>query len=292
MSYQIELRHLRYFLAVAGELNFRRAAEKLFISQPGLSRQIKQMEEIVGTQLFIRTKRSVRLTEAGYYLQKEGEYLLNHLDRTFDHVQLIGKGVTGKINIGFLGSAMQNVVPELLVKLNSEYPGISTNLEEMSNLNQVALIEDDKLDLGFVRLNAVPRGLVMKEVFRDSFSVVLPKDHELDVDTFKNVGQLRDENFILFSRSYSPFYYDTIVNICAREGFSPGISHNSVHALTIFRLVENHLGVAIVPTTLQKGFDLDVKFIELGNSVPGAVLHAVWKRDNRNPALGSILGLL
>lgn len=292
MGYQIELRHLKYFLAVSNELNFRKAADILCISQPGLSRQIKQMEDILGMQLFVRTKRSVKLTEAGIYLKGEAEYVINHLDKTFNQMKLLNEGKAGVVTIGFLGSAMQNVIPDLLVKMNVNFPGIKTNLEEMSNMGQLRMIQDDALDLGFVRLSGVPDGLIMKRVFTDSFSVVLPKNHELNEGNFAELNQLRDDNFILFSRDYSPYYFDKITTICHEAGFSPKISHNSVHALTIFRLVENNLGVAIVPTSLKKGFNLDVKFLEIPNLKEEAILSAVWKEGNRNPALGKILPLL
>ena len=292
MSYQLELRHFKYFQAVAEELNYHKAAARLFISQPGLSRQIKQMEDILGTSLFERTKRSVLLTPAGEYLKKEIDFILNHLELTKKQLQLIDQGKEGEVRIGFLGSAMQKVIPELLVTMNQKYPNLRTTLEEMSNINQVEAIQKDKLDLGFVRLARVPNGIRLKPVLEDTFSVVLPKKHHLNIDNFKGVQQLSQENFILFSSDYSQLYYDKIMSICEDKGFTPKMSHKSVHAPTIFKLVENGLGVAIVPSALQHGFDFDIKFLEIPKIKQTTVLSAIWKENNRNPALKNIIELI
>lgn len=292
MSYHLELRHFKYFMAVAEELHYRKAAEKLFISQPGLSRQIKQMEEILDAQLFFRSKKKVSLTPAGEYLKGELEFLLNHLERTQKQVKLISEGALGELRIGFLGSAMQNVVPQLLLKLKEKHQGIKTSLEELNNHAQIAAIQKDKLDLGFVRIARVPQDIVMQPIFEDSFSLVLPKNHWLSQKKFKGIGQLSEQDFILFAQDYSPLYYATVMSICEDAGFTPKVSHKSVHAQTIFKLVENHLGIAIIPTALQHGFQMDVRFIELKNIKQKAVLSAIWKKDNRNPVLKPCLDLL
>lgn len=292
MGYQIELRHFTYFMAVAEELHFRKAADRLFISQPGLSRQIKQMEDIIGASLFVRNKRKVTLTVAGVYLKKELDYIFNHIDFTIRQARLIDQGSNGEIRIGFLGSAMQTVIPELLVKVNQELPDIQFSLEEMSNHLQVEAVEKDQLDLGFVRLARVPEGIQMKTVHRDTFSLVVPLQHQLTPKTFKSIAQVSEEHFILFSSGYSSLYYDKIMSICEDKGFTPKVTHKSVHAQTIFKLVESGLGVAIVPSSLQQGFDLGIKFLEIPKIPQKAILSVIWKKDNRNPALQQILKFL
>ena len=291
-SNQIELRHLRYFLALADELHFRKAAERLFISQPGLSRQIKQLEEELDVQLFSRSKRKVALTEAGKYLQHSALNIFNHLEFTTRSIKLIEQGEEGEVRIGFVGSAMQKVIPDLLIKMNKLFPRLHTSLEEHNNQDQIDAIEHNRLDIGFVRLTRVPHGIKMKTILEDSFSVVLPANHKLTPKTFKNVAQLADEDFILFSSDYSHGYFDIIMSICEDQGFSPKVSHKSVHANTIFRLVENNLGVSIIPTSLRHGFDLNVKFIELKNIPQVTKLSAVWREQNFNPTLGKLLSLL
>ena len=292
MSNQLELRHFTYFLAVAEELHFRKAAEKLFISQPGLSRQIKQMEEILETQLFERDKKKVSLTPAGHFLKKEVSYVLNHLINVERQLKLLGEGNRGELRIGFLGSAMQEVVPNLLLKIRDTYPGVKTSLEELSNTAQVDAILNDGLDIGFVRLARVPNTLEMKQIYKDTFSLVLPERYPILTREFEGMHQFSDDDFILFSQDYSPLYYDTIMSICQDAGFKPKISHKSVHAHTIFKLVENHLGIAIVPTALQNGFQMRVKFIELKNISQRAELSVIWKKEQTNPVLKNCLDLL
>lgn len=288
----LELRHLKYFKVVAEELHYRKAAERLFISQPGLSRQIKQMEEELSIQLFIRTKKSVALTEAGKYLKQEVDFIFNHLEFVKRQMALLDQGEEGELRIGFLGSAMQNVIPNLLSQLNKLHPGIRTSLEEMANGQQVDAIAKDKLDIGFVRLSRVPSGIEIKPVFKDTFSVVLPAGHSLSKTNFKSVAQLASERFILFDSDYSPTYYDKIMSICEDQGFTPHITHKSVHALTIFKLVEMGLGVSIVPTSLKYGYDLKIKFMELTDIRQSASLSLIWKAANRSPVLRKVLELM
>lgn len=288
----MEIRHLLYFQAVAEELNYRKAAERLYISQPGLSRQIKQLEELLGVQLFERDKKHVELTVAGVYFKDEVDFVINHLESAKNQLKLINSGKVGELRIGFLGSASNRVLPDLLTKLNSEQPLITTSLEELSNSAQVEMIQKDKLDMGFVRLASVPDDLVMKPVLRDSFSLVVPESHPIPVQDFKSISQFRDDSFILFSSDYSNYYYEQILSICKDSGFSPKIRHKSVHALTIFRLVENGLGVAIVPTSLKEGYDLKVRFMEIPGIPQFTELSVIWKPVNRNPALIKVLPLI
>ncbi|WP_036151715.1 LysR family transcriptional regulator [Maribacter forsetii] len=292
MSNQIELRHLTYFLAVAQELHFRKAAEKLFISQPGLSRQVKQMEEILETQLFERNKKKVALTPAGHYLKKEVEYILNHLEKVERQLKLVGDGNSGELRIGFLGSAMQQVIPKLLLQIKDVYPKVKTSLEELSNIAQVDAVLNDQLDMGFVRVSRVPSTLEMKTVFTDTFSLVLPERYPMLTREFDGMERFAKEDFILFSQAYSPLYYDTIMSICKDAGFVPKVSHKSVHAHTIFKLVENHMGIAIVPTSLQNGFQMKVKFVELNDIPQRAELSVIWKKEHTNPVLKNCMELL
>ncbi len=289
MSYQIELRHLHYFLAVAEELHFRKAADRLFISQPGLSRQIKQMEAELGFPLFERTNRKVILTKAGKYLKDEVSILLKHLNDSFGHAQLIQEGMEGHISFGYVGSAMQNVIPQLLLKIREDHPNIHYSLREMENPDQIDALIQKEIDLAFVRLDKVPRGLEIRPVYEDTFSLVLPKNHPINKENFQGLKSLKEEAFILFDQSYSPAYYEQVMQIFKRSGFHPVISHNTVHASTIFRLVENNLGISIVPSSLGLGYNMDIKLIELDKIPQKTVLSVAWNSTNRNPILNKIL---
>ncbi|MEM9823579.1 MAG: LysR family transcriptional regulator [Bacteroidota bacterium] len=292
MSNQIELRHLRYFLAVAEELHFRKAADKLYISQPGLSRQIKQMEEELGFLLFERTNKKVKLTAAGEYLKKEATLMLKNLEDILQYSRQLSEGLEGNIQIAYVGSAMQNVIPQLLLQCRADHPSIRFSLKEMDNTLQVEALLKKNIDMGFVRLNQVPGDLKLKPVLIDTFSLVLPKDHPIDQNNFKSIKQLQDESFILFEKTYSSAYYERVMSIFESAGFSPSISHYTVHANTIFRLVENRFGISIIPTSLKEGYALNVKFVELTKIAQRAILSVCWNSKNRNPLLKKILHYL
>lgn len=217
---------------------------------------------------------------------------MNHLDLTRSQLKLIAEGKIGELRVGFLGSASNQVLPDLLAKLNANQPLISTSLEELSNSVQVEMIEKDKLDLGFVRLASVPNDLEMKVVLRDTFSLVVPINHPIHESDFTSVNQFKHESFVLFSSDYSNLYYEQIIGICRDAGFSPRIRHKSVHALTIFKLVENGMGVAIVPTSLKEGYELNVRFMQIPHISQFTELSAIWKAENRNPALKQVLPLI
>ncbi len=285
----MELRHINYFLAVAEDLHFRKAAERLFISQPGLSRQIKQLEDELGFLLFERNNRKVKLTQAGTYLKQEFEMTLKNLDRVISHAKLLNKGDEGNINFGYVGSAMQNVLPDLLVKARGNYPNLHFGFKEMENPDQIKSLLLQEIDLGFVRLNKIPKGLKIKSVFEDTFSLVLPKNHPINSNNFRNLSQLKNEEFILFEQSYSPDYYEQVMQIFGDSGFAPTISHNTVHASTIFKLVENNFGISIVPTALKLGYNMNIKFVELHKIKQRTVLSVAWNTSNRNPVLKNIL---
>jgi DNA-binding transcriptional LysR family regulator len=292
MSNQIEYRHLNYFLAVAEELHFRKAADKLFISQPGLSRQIRQMEENLDVVLFERDNRNVSLTEAGVYLKKELKVNLNGLEGILKNAKRINDNIDGNLNFGYVGSAIQNIIPDLLIKIRNEHPNIHFSLKEMDNFKQITALQSKDIDIGFVRIESVPNALKISPVLQDTFSLVLPLDHRLNASDFKNLNQLKDEKFIMFDASYSPSYYQKIMEIFEDAGFSPIISHRTVHSSSIYKLVEHNFGISIVPTSFHIGNMLKIKFIELKTIPQRTILSAVWRKDNENPILKKLLKFL
>lgn len=292
MSNQIELRHIKYFLAVAEELHFRKAADRLYISQPGLSRQIKQMESELGIQLFERHNRKVSLTQAGIYLRDEYRNIIKTMEKVINHAQLLDKGKEGELKIGYIGSAMHNIIPKFLLAIKEQFPNIYVTLQEMDNQVQTSKILVQDIDIGFVRMDRVPRGVEIRPIHEETFSLVLPKNHNINASNFKSLAQLKDEPFIMFDASYSPSYYEKVMQIFDEAGFSPIISHKSVKANTIYRLIENNLGAAIVPTSLQQGYALDIQFIELTGIEHRTTLQVVWSKSNQNPVLENVLGLV
>lgn len=289
MKHQFELRHLTYFLAVAEEKHYRKAAEKLYISQPGLSRQIKKLEEFLEIKLFDRNNRNVRLTEAGKYLQKEIGILFNQLDNVIHHGQLIQQGLQGHLKIGYVGSAMQKIIPELLIIFRERHPGIKFHLQEMNNQVQIDRLYTGDIDIGFVRWATVPMGLSSHPVSKESFCLVLPADHQVSSDQIEDLSILENEAFILFDPEYSPSYWAQVMKIFDDLGFAPKVSHSTIHASSIFKLVANNFGISIVPQSLREPHHKDVKFVELRQIDHKTVLSAVWNDTSRNPILGSFV---
>lgn len=292
MSNQLEFRHFRYFLAVAKELHFRKAAERLYISQPGLSRQIKQMEANLDVKLFDRNNRKVALTKAGHYLKKELEINFKRLDDILSQAKLLNDGIDGNLKIGYIGSAMQKLIPEFLLKFRDTNANTLVNLTELDNNSQIQALLHEEIDIGFVRLERVPEALEMHSVLEETFSLVLPKEHPIDASNFTKLSQFKEEHFILFDASYGESYYEKVMQIFDDSGFYPAILHSTVNASSIYRLVENNFGISIVPTSLQGGYNLDVKFIELNTIRQRTTLKIVWNRKSTNPLVESFLNVV
>ena len=292
MSNQLEFRHYKYFLAVAKELHFRKAADRLYISQPGLSRQIKQMEDSLGIKLFERNNRKVELTKAGKFLQQELLIHFKQLEDILHHTKLLSDGIDGNLKLGYVGSAMQELIPKLLLRFRDNNPNVLINLTEIDNRQQIQALLNQEIDIGFVRMERVPKGLEIFPAIEETFSLVLPKNHNINESNFKNLSQFKDEQFILFDASYSESYYEKVMQIFDDSGFFPNISHSTVNASSIYRLVENNMGISIVPTSLQYGYNLDIKFIELTNIVQRTTLKMVWNSGNNNPVLGRFIKVI
>ncbi len=289
---QLEYRHFKYFLAVAKELHFRKAAEQLYISQPGLSRQIKNMEDDLGFKLFERHNRKVELTKAGSYLQRELIANFKRLDDVLHQSKLISEGIEGNLKLAYVGSAMQKIIPDLLLKFRNTNSNVLLNLAELDNQGQVQALLNEEIDIGFVRLERVPKGLEIHSVIEETFSLVLPENHPISASNFENLSQLKDEHFILFDASYSESYYEKVMQIFDDNNFYPTILHSTVNASSIYRLVENDFGISIVPTSLQYGYNLAVKFIELNNIPQRTTLKIVWNSRNTNPILKGFLNVV
>ncbi|MDF2515551.1 MAG: transcriptional regulator [Sphingobacterium sp.] len=292
MNYQIELRHLLYFKVLAEELHFRKAAERLFIAQPGLSRQIKQLEENYQVTLFERNKRNVSLTEAGAYLFDEVKELFRHMDQIETQLQSLANGKISTLKLGFIGSAVQTILPQLLVTLKQKQPDIELSLHELANEIQLDLIQKKELDFGFVRLTETPIGLHSLPIHTEHFSLVLPNNHPMLEQEKLDLYQLKNESFILFSKNYSHSYYDLVMSIFQDHQFTPKVTLRTVNALTIFNMVAQGLGVAIVPASLKNGYQVDVRFLELDSLAQRTTLSLVWNAENRNPGIPFVLDII
>jgi len=280
----MELRHLLYFKTVAEELHFRKAAEKLFISQPPLSRQIKELEEELGVELFYRNNKRVVLTEAGIYLKREADEILSKLDAIKHNLGQLKGAVTGLLRIGYISSVNQQYLISVLKELREVYPLVRTRLYELPTIKQVKALEDHKLDIGIMRAPIKSDKLHVDTLFVENFVLALSKGCLANGDTTNLAQFLKQQSFIFFNRDYAPDYFRKLEEICQRMGFYPEVSHevNNVHS--ILQLVEQGLGVSIVPASLKNSFShLNLDFINLSNLPITTEVVLAYKKGNKHP---------
>lgn len=261
----IELRHLNYFLVLADELHFGRAAEKLFISQPPLSRQIKQFEQELGVQLFERNNKKVELTRYGTFLKKEGEKLFADILQIEKNLQLMKTNDQGKITIGYVGAVMFSFFPKVFNKLKSKFPNIHFILKELSNTEQIDALNKNLIDIGFVRGPLKLEGIESRKVESSTFSIVISETHPLTKKVKLSLSDLKNEAFIRFSKSCAPPMHNSLMKIFNNHGFEPLTVHETTQMNALLRLVESGFGFSIVPTSIKEGYDLGLLYYELKN---------------------------
>jgi DNA-binding transcriptional LysR family regulator len=259
----MELRHLKYFLAVAEELNFTKASEKLFISQPPLSRQIMELEEELQAKLFIRNNKKVELTEAGKYLENEVKELFLNLERISVKTKKIAENVSGEFRIAYISSIYSSVISELIKHLKQQFPYVNFKLFEVSTTKQIDALEQGKIELGIIRSPIKSPKIKAQLWFQDGFSVVYNK-RLIQINSEKEIPNLKDETFVFFNKDYAPHYHEVLLELCAFYGFTPQIIHEANNINSIVQLIKNGLGISIVPSNIAKNNqDSEIGFVEL-----------------------------
>ncbi|MES2730193.1 MAG: LysR substrate-binding domain-containing protein [Bacteroidota bacterium] len=282
----MELRHLLYFKVVAQELHFRNAASKLFISQPPLSRQIKELEQELGVVLFERNNKRVMLTEAGRYFQKEVELIFSRLEESKQIMKLMHGSISGELRIGYISSTYHIHLVNSLKEIRTVFPFVKTSLYEVPTVKQVIALEEGKLDIGILRAPIHSEKLKQLTLFTDPFVVVMPR-LESDFTTLEDIGHyLKNQPFIFFNKDYAPDYHLRLVEICQRMGFSPDIVHEANNMHSIMRLVESGLGVSIVPSSLQEQYAyLNLSFFSLSRLPIATEVVLAYNPNQSNPAI-------
>lgn len=252
MNGEIELRHLRYFVAVAEELHFGHAAMRLHIAQPPLSQQIRRLEEMLGHALFLRTSREVRLTATGEELLERARYTLRKIEADVAAAQRIGRGEAGALTVGFIGSGMLTALPKMLGRYRKQYPQVDLRLREFYTAGLVDALLNGTLDVGFMRDAGNIEGLHVEVLMAESFVVVLPRKHPLAEQKTVAVKSLQHEPFVLFARSYGGVAWRKTVDICEAHGFTPRVLQEAPQWLTIMSLVGAGLGVTIAPACVKR----------------------------------------
>ncbi|MFE0019912.1 LysR family transcriptional regulator [Amycolatopsis sp. NPDC059021] len=291
----MELRHLRYFVAIAEHRHFGRAARSLGIQQPPLSQQLKSLETEVGARLFDRTSRSVELTLAGRAFLVSAKECIRHADRAAASAASAARGETGRLVIGFIGSAMYSVLPPILRAYRVSRPGIALEPLELSSSEQATQLEADRIDIGFVRppLRAAhDRRLETFEVVREPFVALLPRSHPLAGGPAVRMAMLAEEPIVLACRHTEPSLYTQVMDLCMRSGFEPVIATETACLHSVIGLVAAGVGIAITPRSLARVHNEDIVFRRLEPVPLAPSLTAVWHADNPNPALETFVNVV
>jgi DNA-binding transcriptional LysR family regulator len=286
------LEQLRGFVAVAEELHFGRAAERLNMTQPPLSRQIQKLERAIEVNLFERNNRRVVLTAAGEAFLGEARKLLALADSAPDLARRISAGSTGIVRIGFTAASAFGLLGALLNEVSGKVPGIELDLHEMVTDEQIAALKKGEIDLGLARPQFDEELFASKLLYRESMMVAVPAGHPLGRrDRPVDPAELRHERLIMHSPTRARYFYDLAVRLVA---FPPeSVVHTVSQILTMVSLVAAGRGLALVPRSAMSLNIAGVEYTELDSVNPDPVeLHALWVRESRNPALWRFLDAL
>jgi DNA-binding transcriptional LysR family regulator len=252
----MELRHLRYFIAVAEERHVTRAARRLGMQQPPLSQQIHALERELGAQLLRRMPRGVELTEAGRALLVDARAILAHVDHALASTRRTARGEQGRISIGFTSSApFHPLVPRVVRAFRELHPRVSLSMEEGGSPELIEALRNERLDAAFVRTDvANPEGLAVETLLREPMLVAVPKGHALARSPRAPLPlkALADETFVVYRRGSGPGLYDAITAACRAAGFSPRIGQEAPRVVSTLNFVAAGLGVSIVPASLAR----------------------------------------
>ncbi|MBV9264923.1 MAG: LysR family transcriptional regulator [Acidobacteriaceae bacterium] len=251
MDHEIELRHLRYFVAVAEELHFGHAATRLHIAQPPLSQQIRRLEELLGHQLLLRTSRAVKLTHSGEVLLERARSLLGRMQEDLEQVRRVGRGESGYLRVGFIGSGMLTCLPALLGAYGKKYPHVELRLQEFYTSTLIKAIADGSVDVGFLRDGGPNPELQVEPLLEEKFIAIVPNHHRLARRARIRALDLREEPFVFFPRSAGQTAWERTIKLCERDGFRPHIVQEAPHWVTIVSLVAAGIGVTIAPACIR-----------------------------------------
>lgn len=291
----MELRHLRYFVAVAEELHFGRAAEQLGISQPPLSQQIQALESELGARLFERTNRRVALTEIGRLFLDEARQVLAQADKAVLLAQRAQRGELGELKIGFTASApFTSTIPRAILAFRQAYPAVHLDLLEMSSREVVEALLDERVQVGVIRPLALPEDVECVELFREPLVAVLRADHPLALsgELRLPIAALAEEPFVFFPRTHGTGLYDQLFDLARQAGFVPRIGQEAGEAMTIIGLVAAGLGVSVLPSSFDRVRIDNVVFRELSDDGASSAVWLVRRRREQSPRARAFVELV
>jgi DNA-binding transcriptional LysR family regulator len=289
----VELNHLRCFVAVAEELHFGRAAARLFMTQPPLSRQIHLLEEALGLVLFERSSRSVKLTEAGRIYYDDASRILRLADQAADSARRVARGDAGQVTIGFTAVSGYQMVPALLAAARTYLPGITVVLREMVSIAQARALETRAIDLGVMRAQYASRGLVYRQLSREPLLLALPAEHPLAcsattaAERRRSVAarELEDEAFVMYSPDGGKYFHDRITGLLTAANVRVRHVQFIDQTHSIVALVRAGHGMAIVPASARELGFRDVVYRPLWTTDAWAELDLVWNEEQNNSAV-------
>ncbi|MGY6272263.1 LysR family transcriptional regulator [Achromobacter denitrificans] len=290
----MELRHLRYFTAVAEELHFTRAAARLGIGQPPLSQQIQQLEREIGTPLFLRLPRGIALTEAGAGFLEDARAILASADRAVDAARRLGRGERGAITVGFTASAVFHpYLPSAIRAYRDRYPGVRVTLTESNTVTLLRSLRAGDVDVAFVRPPYAPDPEFETErVLDEPMLVALPPDHRLSRKRAIPMAALADEDFVLYPRPIGAGLYDAIQSACQRAGFLPRVIQEAPQMASIVGLVAAGVGISIVPAAMRHMGAQGIEYRPIKGDAPHALLDMAYRRHDRSAAAGNAVDML
>lgn len=284
----IELRHLQYFRTLAETLHFGRAADRLHISQPPLSRQIALLEEELGVKLFDRSRRRVELTEAGQRFYLDTATVFAALEQAKRNAQAAARGAAGELSVGFMMSTAYSVTPAITRRYAAQFPQVRLKLTETLPLDLAQDISSGNKDVAIMYRPQDCTGLETVTLYREKMTVVLPPGHRLLTHATIDPQELAGETFIIVPRRIAPALHDMIFNFCLQHGVTPNIGLEINMQQTIVNLVGEGLGIAIVPRSMCNMRLATTTFKPLRNA-PVIEVVAVWKADNYNPCIATFI---
>jgi DNA-binding transcriptional LysR family regulator len=285
----MELRHLRYFVAVAEELHFGKAATRLAIVQPSLSQQIRQLEDELGFPLFQRTKRSVELTEAGKVFLLAARSILSQVQEAKRAAQRAYRGEEGRLVVGYTSSSTYDLLPLMLRVYRERFPHIEVVLRELTTHEQVRALEGEYIQVGLLRLPINAPLLDIEIVRQEPIVCVLPEEHPLAVRERIAVSLLAQEPFVLQSRHRGAGYYVELMKLCLTSGFSPNVIQEVTELHAIVGLVAAGIGVSLVPLSTQNIRSQGVVYRELEGTAPMTEMAVAWRRDAHSAIVQNFL---
>lgn len=276
----IELRHLRYFIAVAEELHFGRAAVRLNISQPPLSQQIQILEREINARLFARTNRSVQLTPAGQQFLHDARQILLKVDEAAGLAARLHHGDEGELRIGFTSSSpFITPVSSALYRFRQRYPQVHLQMQEINTRQQLVPLSDGRLDLGVMRNTPLPEPLNWQLLLREPLYALVHHEHPLASATSLSIHALRNEPFVFFDPEVGTALYSDILNLLHRYNIQPTITQEAGEAMTIIGLVATGLGISILPASFRRVRLVDVMWIPLQEQDAITEVWLVWSKQ-------------